>query len=165
MCLFLLSILVMAGCTGGSSSQEAKAIELVQNSKTSYGRVYDVLLEMGANHIVQKMPSYQSATDKILIDSKWSSFQADDGNIYVDLKGGTSFIGNYTDYHIQWVIKGDMNTNNARPYLYAFVMDGVPQTKGMFDTFSVTILYDLNVINEEELAVLGVLMVLNNLLF
>ena len=158
--LLAVIILLLAGC----NSNESSAIDLVQNSPVSYGNVYYTIQDLDATSTtIQAMPSYKEAANQLMKNTTWETFEGQDGRTYVNLAGHMGFLGFQSDILIQWVIKGDLESDNAVPYFNAIEIDGVPKDEGMFDALNCTMLYDLNVINEEQLAMLAMLLAIGSL--
>lgn len=161
--LMLISFSVLSGCS--NEPKIPKEIQIVQQSKTSYGTVYDLLVEFNAQSTINKMPSYGEAIERYLNDVKWASGKDESGNGIVQVSGYMSYLGNYSEFIIEWIVKGDVEGNNAQVYYSGMAINGVNPGKGVFDTISVLMLYELGVINEEEVAYLGLFISLNNVLF
>lgn len=161
--LMLISVSVLAGCS--NEPEVAKEIQNVQQSKTSYGTVYDLLVEYNAQKTINKMPSYGKTIERYLNDVKWASGKDASGNVIVQVSGYMSYLGKYSEFIFEWIVKGDMEGNNARAYYSGMTINGINPGKGVFDTISVLMLYELGVIDEKELAYLGLFISLNNVLY
>ena len=161
--LMLFSFSVVSGCS--NEPKVAKEIQIVQQSKTSYGTVYDLLVEINAQRTINKIPSYGEVIDRYLFEVEWTSGKDESGNIIVQVSGYMSYLGNYSEFIIEWIVKGDIEGNNAQVYYSGMVINGVNPGKEVFDTISALMLYELGVIDEKELDYLGLFISLNNVLF
>ena len=158
-----LTTLLLTACE--QSQPPSKEIQLVQNSKESYGTVYDTLLDLGETSIIQKIPPFGKAAEFIFSDLIWSSFESKDGLTFVQMEGNTKVQGVQTPVIIQWRIEGDENAGSVYPVPHAFNMNGETQQEEVFDSFSVSTLYNMDVLTDEELTILSLIMPLDESIF
>ena len=109
------------------------------------------------------MPTFKGAVDKIFSDSVWSSGKDNNGQTLVQLEGFVKIEGVQTPIIIQWRIEGDLSTNTAYPVLHGFAMFDTPQPKAVFNLFTLQLLQALNILSEEDAAILATYMAIDYL--
>ena len=154
---------LLSGCL--NERDVAKEIQIVQQSKTAYGTVYDLLIEFNGQRAINKIPRYGEVIERYLYDAEWASGKNDSGDVIVQVSGYMNYLGNYSEFIFEWIVKGDIEGDNAQVYYSAMTINGINPGNEVFDTISTLILNELGAINEKDLEFLGVFISLDNELY